>query len=288
MVACDPPLMFRLPVCLLATLLLCIAGAATATEPAAAPTVAVSAGTEPSSDDLLNGYNHLIVALNRTVYWLLGGVLGSDKAAASDSLSSVASAPGALARGEEVPPPLSPAAGPGRVISNLVNEPLTALSSLAVGDMSTAWNAVQRFGINSTVGVLGWWDEASTMGYEPEPADIGLSLCRMGVGEGGYVMLAFVGPRTYRDGVADIVLVNALMWTATAAIFTGGMSLQTIIIAETIELTADIVATRQIDPRAKELGYNNYEKQRADYLTQRRARCAGHLRVAVAETPTAR
>ena len=174
------------------------------------------------------------------------------------------------------------------MISNLVNEPLTALSSLAVGDMSTAWNAVQRFGINSTVGVLGWWDEASTMGYEPEPADIGLSLCRMGVGEGGYVMLAFIGPRTYRDGVADIVLVNALMWTATAAIFTGGMSLQTIIIAETIELTADIVATRQIDPRAKELGYNNYEKQRADYLTQRRARCAGHRGVAVAETPTAR
>ena len=282
--------MLRVPVCLLATLLLCIPGAATATEPAAAPTVAVSAGTEPSSDDLLNGYNHLIFALNRTVYWLLGSVLGSDKAAANapDSPSPGAPARGALARGEEVPPSLSPAAGPGRVISNLVNEPLTALSSLAVGDMSTAWNAVQRFGINSTVGVLGWWDEASTMGYEPEPADIGLSLCRMGVGEGGYVMLAFVGPRTYRDGVADIVLVNALMWTATAAIFTGGMSLQTIIIAETIELTADIVATRQIDPRAKELGYNNYEKQRADYLTQRRARCAGHRRVAVAETPTAR
>lgn len=84
MVACDPPLMFRLPVCLLATLLLlCIPGAATATEPAAAPTVAVSAGTEPSSDDLLNGYNHLIFALNRTVYWLLGSVLGSDKAAAN-------------------------------------------------------------------------------------------------------------------------------------------------------------------------------------------------------------
>ena len=286
--------MLRLPVCLLAILLLCTPGAARATEPAADPAVAVSAGTEPSSDDLLNGYNHIIFALNRTVYWLLGSVVGIDKAAASDSLSSVASAPDALARGKEVPPPPvtepphSPAAGPGRVISNLVNEPLTALSSLAVGDMSTAWNAVQRFGFNSTVGVLGWWDEASTMGYEPEPADIGLSLCRMGVGEGGYVMLAFVGPRTYRDGVADIVLVNALMWTATAAIFTGGMSLQTIIIAETIELTADIVATRQIDPRAKELGYNNYEKQRADYLTQRRARCAGHRGVAVAEAPTAR
>lgn len=278
--------MLRLPVCLLATLLLCIPGAARANEPAAGPAVAVSAETGPSSDDLLNGYNQLIFALNRTVYWLLGSVVGTDKAAATDS--SVASAPGALARDAELPPPPSPAAGPGRVISNLVNEPLTALSSLAVADVSTAWNAVQRFGINSTLGVLGWWDEARAMGHEPEAADIGLSLCRMGVGEGGYVMLAFIGPRTYRDGIADIVLVNALMWTATAAIFTGVMSLQTIIIAETIELTADIVATRQIDPRAKALGYNDYEKQRADYLAQRRARCAGHRGVNVAAAPIAR
>jgi hypothetical protein len=59
--------------------------------------------------------------------------------------------------------------------------------------------------------------------------------------------------------VVDIALVNALMWTATAAIFTGGTWLRKIIIAETSEVTGDIVAKRQIDPRAKALGYNAYE-----------------------------
>ena len=288
--------MLRLPLCLLAMLLLSMPGAARATEPRPDPAVVGSARTEPSSDDPLNGYNRIIFAINRTFYSLPGRLVGDDKTPAntSDSPSSGVPAPGGGTSGEAVPSiaalaePPPPAAGPARVISNLVNEPLTALSSLAVGDLPTAWNAVQRFGINSTVGLLGWRDEASTMGYEPKPADIGLSLCRMGVGEGGYVMLSFIGPRTYRDGAADLVLVNALLWTVTAAIFSTGLSLQTFIIAETIELTADIVAARQIDPRAKELDYNDYEKQRANYLAQRRERCAGTRGVAVAEAPTAR
>ena len=289
--------MLRLPFCLLAMLLLSFPGAARATEPGADPAAAGSAGTGPSSEDPLNGYNRIIFAINRTFYSLPGRLAGDDTtpANASDSPSPAAPAPGGHASDEALPstaalaePQLPATAGPARVISNLVNEPLTALSSLAVGDLPTAWNAVQRFGINSTVGLLGWRDEASTMGYEPKPADIGLSLCRMGVGEGGYVMLSFIGPRTYRDGAADLVLVNALLWTVTAAIFSTGLSLQTFIIAETIELTADIVAARQIDPRAKELDYNDYEKQRANYLAQRRERCGGTRGVAVAEAPTAR
>lgn len=245
--------MFRLPACLLAILLLCVPAASGAAEPA-----------DAANDDLLNSYNRIIFAINRTVYSFLGSLTGDDTPPAPEA------APG------------SPTPGPGRVISNLINEPLTALSSLVVGDLPTAWNAVQRFGINSTAGVLGWWDEASTLGYEPQPADVGLALCRWGVGEGGYVMLPFIGPRTWRDGFADVVLVNALLWTATAAVFSSGMSFQTIVIAETIEVAADIVATRQIDPRAKELSFDNYDKQRADYLAERRLRCGLPREVAAA------
>ena len=255
--------MSRLTAPLLALLVLCAPLAARATEPAGGSVVA-----EPASDDLLNGYNRIIFAINHAVYSFLGSLTGGD-------------APPPPAE----TPPAAPSPGPGRVISNLINEPLTALSSLVVGDLPTAWNAVQRFGINTTVGVLGWWDEASSMGYAPEPADVGLALCRWGVGEGGYVMLPFIGPRTYRDGFSDVVLVNALLWTTTAAVFSSGLSVQTIIIAETIEVAADIVATRQIDPRAKELNFDDYEKQRTDYLAQRRLRCGDHRRVAVAEVP---
>jgi phospholipid-binding lipoprotein MlaA len=253
----------RLPACLLATLLLCAPVAAGAAEPAA----------DSAAADWLGSYNRIVFAFNSLVYSLV------------DSLTA---GPDETSPGTELPAPdlaepkSSGSTGPGRMISNLVNEPLTALSSLAVGDLPTAWNAAQRFGINSTVGVLGWWDEASARGYKPVAADVGLSLCRLGVGEGGYVMLPFIGPRTYRDAASDVILVNALLWTATAAVFSSGFSLQTIIIAESIEVVADIVATRQIDPRAKELHFDNFEKMRADYLAQRRLRCASDSAMAVA------
>ena len=279
-----------LPACLLALLLLCAPAAA---EPAAA---------DSAANDLLNGYNRIIFAINHVVYSTLDSVMGwghaaeppkpgtaeppkpgtaePPKSGTAEPRADVLPVPDAA----ELPAP-SPAPGPGRVISNLVNEPLTALSSLVVGDLPTAWNAVQRFGINSTAGVLGWWDEASTLGYKPVPADIGLSLCRMGVGEGGYVVLPFIGPRTYRDAAVDVVLVNALLWTTTGAIFSSGLSLQTIVIAESIEVAADIVATRQIDPRAKDLRFDDYDKMRADYLAQRRQRCAVDSAMTVAAVP---
>ena len=282
--------MSRLPVCLLAMLLLCVPMAAEAVEagPAAPGPLASAAGSPagaPASanDDLLNRYNRIIFAINREVYAVLGSVLGWNTPAPAAPAAPESAPPPAA----DAPPPV-PSPGPSRVISNLINEPLTALSSVVVGDFPTAWNAVQRFGINSTVGVLGWWDEASTMGYKPEPADVGLALCRWGVGEGGYVMLPFIGPRTFRDGFSDVVLVNALLWSATAAVFSSGLSLQTIIIAESIEVAADIVAVRQIDPRAKSLSFDDYEKQRADYLAERRLRCGPHRDVAVAEVPAAR
>ena len=291
-----------LPACLLALLLLCAPAAA---EPAAEPAAADSA-----ANDLLNGYNRIIFAINHVVYSTLDSVMGWGHAA--EPLKPGTAEPPKPGTAEPLkpgtaeppkpdtaapqadvlpmpdvaePPAPSPAPGPGRVISNLVNEPLTALSSLVVGDLPTAWNAVQRFGINSTAGVLGWWDEASTLGYKPVPADIGLSLCRMGVGEGGYVVLPFIGPRTYRDAAVDVVLVNALLWTTTGAIFSSGLSLQTIVIAESIEVAADIVATRQIDPRAKDLRFDDYDKMRADYLAQRRQRCAVDSAMEVAAAP---
>jgi phospholipid-binding lipoprotein MlaA len=113
------------------------------------------------------------------------------------------------------------------------------------------------------------------LGYKPVAADIGLSLCRMGVGEGGYVVLPFVGPRTVRDAVADIAVINLLLWSATGFLFNSGVSVQTIAIAETFEVAVDIFATRQIDPNAKKLSYTNFDEMRENYLNQRRERCSG-------------
>ena len=165
--------------------------------------------------------------------------------------------------------------GPGNMMSNLVNEPLTIVSSLAVADLATTWTATQRFAVNSTVGFLGWYDRASGYGIPPTHADLGLALCRYGVGEGGYLMLPFIGPRTVRDAVADVVLVNAILWTSLAALLGTGASIETILIAEAVEIAADVVATRQIDPMAKGPGLGrDFAVVREDYLRQRRERCA--------------
>lgn len=191
---------------------------------------------------------------------------------------------GAWVWGEEtaaVAAPPDPAAGGIRnVLSNLINEPLTAVSSTAIGEFGNAVRSVQRFGINSTVGVLGYYDIASQWGYTPTHTDVGLSLCRAGVDEYSYVVLPFIGPRTGRDAVADVLLMNMILWTFTATAAGTGASIQTIILAEALEIIADVAATRQIDSQAVNIKLRDYDATREAYLAQRRARCAELTRTA--------
>lgn len=180
--------------------------------------------------------------------------------------------PAAAAAGETAQSTLG--RGIGNVTSNLVNEPVTAVAGLAVGAFDKSWHATKRFAINSTVGVLGWYDVADAWGLPRRHEDVGLLMCRAGVGEGGYVVLPLVGPRTIRDASADIVLTSAVLLTITGVALGDGLTLQTFLIAEAIEVAADIFATRQMDSHAAELNFDDYDRMRDAYLAQRRARCA--------------
>lgn len=223
-----------------------------------APTEAAAA----EEGGLLDLYSRVMFRMNRSVYGTL------DRFSAWQS--------------QWWPQPKEPAASQtapssgsmGNVAANLVNEPVTAATALVAGDLSTSWRSVERFAINSTVGVLGYYDTASNWGYTANHTDAGLILCKAGVGEGPYLVLPFVGPRTSRDAVADVVLTNAVLWTLAGTLLGTGASFQTIVIAESIEIVADIVATRQIDPNAKAIGFENYDHTREAYLAQRRERCS--------------
>lgn len=211
---------------------------------------------------LLDLYSRVMFRMNRSVYGTL------DQFSAWQSQWWPQSE-------ETTAPHNAPSSGSmSNVAANLVNEPVTAATALVAGDLSTSWRSVERFAINSTVGVLGYYDTASNWGYTPNHTDAGLILCKAGVGEGPYLVLPFVGPRTSRDAVADIVLTNAVLWTLAGTLLGTGASLQTIVIAESIEIVADIVATRQIDPNAKAIGFENYDHTREAYLAQRRERCS--------------
>jgi phospholipid-binding lipoprotein MlaA len=62
-----------------------------------------------------------------------------------------------------------------------------------------------RFAINSTIGVAGLFDPATSAGVAGKPTDFGETLHVWGVSEGNYLELPFFGPSTDRDAVGKVV-----------------------------------------------------------------------------------
>ena len=56
-----------------------------------------------------------------------------------------------------------------------------------------------RFLVNSTLGVAGLWDPATTLGLKRQPEDFGQTLGHYGVGNGSYLVLPALGPSNVRD-----------------------------------------------------------------------------------------
>ena len=78
-----------------------------------------------------------------------------------------------------------------------------------------AGTEVARFGINSTVGVLGLFDPADKwFGLKANPDDFGLTIRYYNVPTGPYLMLPFLGPRTIGDAIGQGVdgLMNPMDW----------------------------------------------------------------------------
>ncbi len=62
-----------------------------------------------------------------------------------------------------------------------------------------------RFVVNSTVGILGFFDVADRLGMPHHPADFGQTLNRYSVASGPYIVLPVFGPSTVRHGVGLVV-----------------------------------------------------------------------------------
>jgi phospholipid-binding lipoprotein MlaA len=103
-------------------------------------------------------------------------------------------------------------------VSNL-SEPITAVSSVLQGDPDNAGHAMERFLINSTVGIGGLGDPAGGMGIESRPEDLGQALATNGVGAGPHLVLPLFGPSNFRDATGDIAtaLANPLPLAGKAA-----------------------------------------------------------------------
>ncbi len=87
--------------------------------------------------------------------------------------------------------------------------PLTMINDVLQLEFERAGIALGRFIFNTTFGILGLFDVATSMNLPAHKADFGQTLHRWGVGDGIYVVLPFFGPMTIRDAVGlgfDIIV----------------------------------------------------------------------------------
>jgi phospholipid-binding lipoprotein MlaA len=84
--------------------------------------------------------------------------------------------------------------------------PISALHALLQGKPRLAGRNMGRFGINSTVGLLGLFDPAGKkFGIRAHQEDLGQTLAVWGVAEGPYLVLPFIGPSSGRDAFGGAV-----------------------------------------------------------------------------------
>jgi phospholipid-binding lipoprotein MlaA len=77
--------------------------------------------------------------------------------------------------------------------------PVRLVGNLAQGELRATGTETARFTINSTVGLLGFFDPARHWGIEKHEADFGQAMGVWGVPAGPYLMLPIFGPSSPRD-----------------------------------------------------------------------------------------
>ena len=90
--------------------------------------------------------------------------------------------------------------GVGNFFRNL-DIPVTFVNQVLQGKFTQSLDSLGRFIVNSTVGLLGFFDIASKAGMPYYNEDLGQTLATWGYEDSRYLMLPFFGPSTFRDGM---------------------------------------------------------------------------------------
>lgn len=90
-------------------------------------------------------------------------------------------------------------------ITENMTEPASVVNNLLQWKPKASAISAGRFVVNTTVGLLGFFDVASRMGLEQERETFGETLAVWGVPDGPYVMLPGLGPTVVIDRGGDLV-----------------------------------------------------------------------------------
>ena len=91
--------------------------------------------------------------------------------------------------------------------SNFTSNIATLLSipnNLLQGNIKQLGHSTGSFIVNTSVGILGFFNPAEKMGLKPYKEDVGQTLGSYGIGSGCYFVLPILGPTTVRDSVGLI------------------------------------------------------------------------------------
>lgn len=108
-----------------------------------------------------------------------------------------------VAKGYQTVTPQFVEDGVHHMFSN-VGEVGNMLNSLLQAKFVNTAESGGRLIVNSTIGLLGFFDVASKMGMQQHDEDFGQTLGYWGVSSGPYLVVPFLGPRTIRDGAGSI------------------------------------------------------------------------------------
>tara|TARA_X000000368_G_C23020556_1_gene707746 strand:- start:665 stop:1450 length:786 start_codon:yes stop_codon:yes gene_type:complete len=141
-------------------------------------------------------------------------------------------------------------------LSNLITIP----NNILQGDLKNAGTNSARLIINSTIGVIGLFDPASSFGFsEYKKEDYGQTLGKWGVGPGCYVVLPVLGPSTARDAFGSLIT------------FSGGDAWYNITVSKDTQHFSEFDyyfsrVTSGVDFRAKNIeSFENLEKNSMDF-----------------------
>ena len=167
-----PRSLFSVPVLLALALLPGCAGMKAAAPPEAR-----------SPRDPWEPYNRVMYSFNRTV----------DKAVLRP-----------VARGYDWLTPAPVQRSIGNAFTNL-HYPVVVLNLALQGHVKDSGLALERFAVNSTLGVAGFFDVATRFDLPTFKEDFGQTLAAWGWQDSRYFMLPLLGPSTLRDGPARVV-----------------------------------------------------------------------------------
>jgi phospholipid-binding lipoprotein MlaA len=163
--------------------------------------------------------------------------------------------------------PKSTQAGLRNMYSNLT-EVEFLLNGLLRADLGAAATSAGRFVVNSTVGLAGVFDIATSMGMKRQTSDFGGSLCQTGLPPGPYLVLPFVG-------ATNLIAAPALAAGVALEVYALSFISTTLAMADFIIIDIGGSASALRYMTSVPAGEDGYAVQRAEYQKYIESHCGG-------------